>query len=121
MNNNKTENVIKRNWCERFNDLITEANERKKELNKKLSELEHKTQECLHFLELEHTNAPTRARVTKILTECRRERRKIKEELSDITAIFGKINNPNKKISITAKRSYTYSAEFISEIYGEGE
>lgn len=115
------ENTVERNWCNKVNSILLEMRERKITLTNELKELEHKQQECLHFLELEKCSASLRAKTTKLLVDCRRKRRSVKEELADLDAALSKINKPNCDVKTTTKRSYTYSETFIKEIYGEGE
>lgn len=115
----KSANTFERKWAKEFNEFIKSAESRKKELDKELKDIDYKRQECLHFLELEGQNAAVRARVTKILTESSKNRRLIKEEMSDIQSVIDKIHNPKKILNENANRSYSYSEDFLTEVFGK--
>lgn len=116
----KSKNIYDKKWCNQFNTFLTDLLKREKELNKELSRLDRKRQECLHFLELEGQNAAVRARVTKILTDTSKARRLVKEELHDIQGVKTRCGG-TKKIKETVSREYSYSEEFIQEVFGKGE
>lgn len=116
----KSNNIFERQWAKKFNALLTEIKARAKELSEKEKKLDKRREECLHFLELEKPNAAIRAKVTKILTDLSQERRIVKEELSDLQSVYGKIKG-NDLITETVDRSYQYSDEFLTEVFGDGE
>ena len=113
----KSNNTFERQWAKKFNALLTEIKARAKELSEKEKKLDKRREECLHFLELEKPNAAIRARVTKILTDLSQERRMVKEELSDLQSVYGKIKG-NDLITETVDRGYKYSDEFLAEVFG---
>lgn len=116
----KSNNIFERQWAKKFNALLTEIKARAKELSEKEKKLDKRREECLHFLELEKPNAAIRAKVTKILTDLSQERRIVKEELSDLQSVYGKIKG-NDLITETVDRSYQYSDEFLTEVFGDDE
>lgn len=113
----KSNNTFERQWAKKFNALLAEIKARAKELSEREKVLDKRREECLHFLELEKPNAAIRAKVTKILTDLSQERRMVKEELSDLQSVFGKIKG-NDTITETVDRGYKYSDEFLAEVFG---
>lgn len=117
----KSNNTFERQWAKKFNALADEMKARAKVLSEREKILDKRREECLHFLELEKPNAAIRAKVTKILTDLSQERRMVKEELSDLQAVAGKIRNIEKPIDETVDRGYKYSDDFLTEVFGDGE
>lgn len=117
----KSNNTFERQWAKKFNALAAEMKARAKILSERERILDKRREECLHFLELEKPNAAIRAKVTKILTDLSQERRRIKEELSDLQAVANKVKNIEKPIDETVDRGYQYSDDFLTEVFGDGE
>lgn len=115
----KSANVFTKEWCKQFNHLLRCAKCEQGRLNAKLSRLDKKRQECLHFLELESPNAATRAKVTALLVTISKDRREVKEKLNDVNAILSRMGT--KELDETVEKSYDYSEEFLTEILGDGD
>ena len=116
----KSGNTWERQWVQRLIDIQTEMKERSRELSRLIVAYDRKSQECLHFLELEQPNAALQAKVARVLKETRQARRRAKEELYDIQAALSHLKlgkNPKTEVD----RSYTYSEGFLKELFGEQE
>lgn len=112
----KSHNIYECKWRTEYNVLRGKVIDRYKELSKIQAVYDKKIAECTHFLELEKPNAAIRAKVTKILVDTLKARREIKNEFLDIQTVFEAMKNALKK---EIKQDYTYSEEFLTELFGE--
>lgn len=96
---------------EKYNKFVNEINNKWDTLNTKLSEVDKKETDILHFIELEKYSAPTGAKILKLLKQVRQERRVIKDEWSDVDCVRKKLNNqiPVKNVD----RIYTYRTNVL--------
>lgn len=78
----------------KFNTYFSEIEKRRKELSKKVSELDLKEQDILHFLETESYNAVVMVKATKKIKLLRQERRVFKQELSVVDTIYNRMKKP---------------------------
>lgn len=100
--------------------IQTDMNKRLEELKPQRSSTERMIQEILHLLEFKMLNAPQKAKAVKRLTELRRERRTIKQEIYDITQAMNFIKfAPTKQPKWEYQMQYTYSTETVTTIFGE--
>lgn len=116
----KSANTFHRPWVQRLVDIQEEMKKRSHELSRLIVAYDHKSQECLHFLELEQPNAALQAKVARVLKETRQKRRQAKEELYDIQTALSHLKL-GKKPKTEVDRSYTYSEDFLKELFGEQE
>ena len=108
-------NTYHRNWCEKYNKLRGSVIGQYKLLNEKISICDKRIAECYHYLELEKCNAPTRAKVCKILVKYLHERRELKNEHDDLKIVMDLMKQTAKA---EVKQDYTYSKEFMDELLG---
>ena len=84
------------------------------------SKLERQIQEVLHLLEFEMLNAPQRAKAVKRLTDLRKERRVVKQEIYDINQGLKTFTfQADKQPKWEYQMQYTYSTDTVKAIFGE--
>ena len=97
-----------------FNALVDQYQAAQSEYSRKLSEIDKKEQDLLHMLELEQLNAVKLVKIAKKLQEIRRERRHIKFEEQELTAISCKLGKKFKLKS--GKLDGDYNTDIVQEI-----
>ena len=112
----KSHNTYECKWRTEYNILRGKVIARYKELSELQKIYDKKVAECTHFLELEKPNAATHAKTTKILIDTLKARREIKNEFMDIQTVFEAMKNALKK---EIEQGYTYSEDFLTEVFGE--
>lgn len=106
-------------YTKRLCQIQTDMIARLEELKPMHSKLERQIQEVLHLLEFEMLNAPQRAKAVKRLTDLRKERRIVKQEIYDInqglkTFTFQSDKQPKWEYQM----QYTYSTDTVKAIFG---
>lgn len=96
----------------KYNTFCQEMATRKKELENKLSVLDLQQEDLLHFLELEKLDAAKIAKVAKRIKLIRQERRIVKHELHEVTAVWERLNKP---ISVKTNMSGKYKTNILKE------
>lgn len=86
----------------------------KKELFNSLSLLDCETSDILHMLEGGGMNACEISQITKKLSNIRRERRKVKNQIAQIDSIYDTVKNMGKCSSITAD-TYEFRTDIIAK------
>ena len=119
INKNTTHiNEYTKRLCQIQTDMIA----RLEELKPIHSQLERQIQEVLHLLEFEMLNAPQRAKAVKRLTDLRKERRVVKQEIYDISQALKTFTfHANKQPKWEYQMQYTYSTDTVKAIFGEND
>lgn len=89
---------------------------RKRELEEKISEIDSKQQDILHYLEFEKCDAITMMKLTKRLKTLREERRVIKNEWIELEPVCQRLNNMVS--TRKQKKECAYSTGIITECLG---
>ena len=89
-----------------FNALVDQYQAAQSEYSRKLSEIDKKEQDLLHLLELESCSAVKLVKIAKKLQEVRKERRHIKREEEELTAIACRLGKKFKLKSETLNGDY---------------
>jgi len=107
-------------YTKRLCKIQTDMLARLEELKPMQSMLERQIQEVLHLLEFEMLNAPQRAKAVKRLTDLRKERRVVKQEIYDISQALKSFTfNAKAQPKWEYKMQYTYSTDTVKAIFGE--
>ena len=111
-------NEYTKRLCQIQTDMIT----RIEELKPIHSQLERQIQEVLHLLEFEMLNAPQRANRSKRLTDLRKKRRTVKQEIYDINQALKSFTfNSKAQPKWEYQMQYTYSTDTVRAIFGEDD
>nr|DAI81293.1 MAG TPA: hypothetical protein [Caudoviricetes sp.] len=111
-------NEYTKRLCQIQTDMIT----RIEELKPIHSQLERQIQEVLHLLEFEMLNAPQRAKAVKRLTDLRKKRRTVKQEIYDINQALKSFTfNSKAQPKWEYQMQYTYSTDTVRAIFGEDD
>lgn len=107
-------------YTKRLCQIQTDMIARIEELKPIHSKLERQIQEVLHLLEFEMLNAPQRAKAVKRLTDLRKERRVVKQEIYDINQALKTFTfHADKQPKWEYQMQYTYSTDTVKAIFGE--
>lgn len=107
-------------YTKRLCQIQTDMIARLEELKPIHSQLERQIQEVLHLLEFEMLNAPQRAKAVKRLTDLRKKRRAVKQEIYDINQALKSFTfNSKAQPKWEYQMQYTYSTDTVRAIFGE--
>lgn len=109
-------------YTKRLCQIQTDMIARLEELKPIHSQLERQIQEILHLLEFEMLNAPQKAKAVKRLTDLRKERRTVKQEIYDINQALKSFTfNSKAQPKWEYQMQYTYSTDTVRAIFGEDD
>ena len=107
-------------YTKRLCQIQTNMIARLEELKPIHSQLERQIQEVLHLLEFEMLNASQRAKAVKRLTDLRKKRRVVKQEIYDIGQALKTFTfHADKQPKWEYQMQYTYSTDTVKAIFGE--
>lgn len=107
---------------EDFSAVVTRLQERQKELNRELQQLDLQKEDICHFLSLQLYTGPEGARILKQFTSILRKRRLVKEEQRIIDNTLSHIPTQGKNYYQKDKeieRSYMVRTDALLPIFGE--
>ena len=104
------------NYIAEYNQYLATIKSKFQECNKRLSEIDLKEQDLLHFLEFEKCDAITMMKVVKKLKEVRAKRREIKDEFDKINAVYTRLCNLKNLKESEITKHYNYKTSIISEL-----
>lgn len=115
---NNKETIIQ--ILEEYKHLYTYTTERFKELTDELSNLDLKLTDIDHYVVFNRVSGVTMSKLMKKRIELLTQRRKVKNELADITRIREYCGSPSKlENKLNQHSTYKYRTKIIQEILGE--
>lgn len=111
--------TIERLYAKRFNTLVNDLVNDKKEYTQMLSHVDKELSDLLHFMENEKLNAAILAKVNKRIRELRIQRRNIKNSITDINIVLKRTGVKNLQEKVEC--DYAYRTDCVMELLGEKE
>jgi len=105
-------------YVAKFIEIRESLEQEKIRLESKMSEVDGKLQDILHFVEFGRYNAPDGARLLKELKRLRKERRDLKEEYSSIHSAYDKVKGVKFKEESHTEKTYTFRSDVVKNVIG---
>ncbi len=107
---------MEKNVHETRKEALSQLSMRRNTLCQKLSKIDLKITDVMHYLENEKYDAVVMVKLAKQLKDLRKERRVVKVELEQTQALADVIKT--KKLDTFAKKDYTYRTDVLKDLVG---